>query len=95
MVFHEQNTFENGRPTWLLGNNKQWVEMDLTPIQLDYPYFLFAFKCGENITEAILANLLEITDSLQSAHFALNKGKYQVVAQSVFKKAVSFELELE
>jgi hypothetical protein len=69
--------------------------MDLNPIQLDYPYFLFAFKYGENITEAIPVDLLEITDSLQSAHFALTKGKYQVVAQSIVKKAVSFELEVE
>lgn len=55
----------------------EWVEMELNPIQLNYPYFLFAFKYGENITEAIPVDLLEITDSLQSVHFALNKGKYQ------------------
>jgi hypothetical protein len=78
-----------------LGKNKEWVEVDLNPIALDYPYFLFAFKTGENITEAIPVDLLEITDSLQTAHFALSKGKYEIVAQSITKKAASFNLEVE
>jgi len=95
VVFHEQSEYINGRPTWLLGNDKEWVEVDLNPIALDYPYFLFAFKTGENITEAIPVDLLEIIDSLQTAHFALSKGKYEIVAQSITKNAASFNLEVE
>jgi hypothetical protein len=95
MVFHEQNVYDNGRATWLLAGNKKWVEIDLNPIKLDYPYFLLAFKNGENITEAIPMDLLEIADSLQTAHFALSKEKYEIVAQSITKKTVSFELEVK
>ncbi|MFB1022455.1 MAG: hypothetical protein QMC40_06820 [Vicingaceae bacterium] len=79
MVFHEQNVYEHSRPIWLFGNNKIWVEMDLTPIQLDCLYFLFAFNNGENITAVIPVDLLEITDSLKTVHFVLNKGNYKAV----------------
>lgn len=70
------------------------MTVDLKPIQIDYPYFLFAFNSTENYTEAIPVDLLEITDSLQTAHFALQRGVYNVVAQSKLKKAVQFEMEV-
>ena len=95
MVFHEQDVYENGRPTWLLSINKQWIDIDLQQIKLQRPYFLFAFKEGENITEAVPVDLLEITDSTKTANFALSNGNYQIVAQNKATKALSFEMEVE
>jgi len=81
--------------TWLANGSNKWVTVDLKPIKIDYPYFLFAFNSSENYTEAIPVDLIEIVDSIQTAQLALQKGAFNIIAQRKLKKAVKFELKVE
>lgn len=95
MVFHEQTTYEYGRPKWLLGETKKWVKVELDSLKLIPPYLLFAIKKEEDMNTAVPADLVEI-DSIQTeVYFALNNGSYNVVAQTKDKEAFLSELEVK
>ena len=93
IVFHERNKYENDRPLWLLSNNKSWREIKLDSINLNLPYFVLAYKKGEDIKNAVPIDLLEIRETKKSVSLALEPGSYTIVFQNMEKKALYFDVD--
>ena len=95
-VFHPFTNFENDRPDWIFTNGKKKVEFILDEkIKFKGALMVFAFKKGENTSNAIPIDIQEIANRDSPITLSLKSGSYQIVVQNIDKKGVIFTFEVD
>ena len=68
-------------------------DIKLDSVKLNLPYFVLAYKTGEDIKNAVPVDLLEIQEAKEKVYLALEPGTYTIVIQNIENKAKSFEVD--
>lgn len=94
VVFHPNTEYINGRPNWLIQNDRELIQIELNNIDFDFPVMVMAFNSNENIKQAIPVDILEVENN-EKANLVLKKGKYNIVVINQIGKVQVFEKVVE
>jgi len=85
-MYHPRTKFIRGRPDWLLSNDYTFV--DLTDsILSDCPCLVFAYYNNEDINNAVPADIIYFSNSVNNKSLVLNKsGIYTVIVRTLENK---------
>ena len=73
----------NGRPDWLLTNNKKTVAIH-DRITIGFPCLVFAYKDGEDIEQAVPVDVIELKGKNDSKKLILYKNtRYKVLIKNI------------
>lgn len=94
-VFHPIHDANDFRPAWFNRMNQlEYIPGD-DLIPFDEPYFILAFKKGEDIEMAVPYDLIEIDTGLSQSKLALEPGRYTIVALDSESNALSFPVNIK
>jgi hypothetical protein len=80
-IYHPRTKFINGRPHWLLTENKTYVNLPDSLLS-DCPCLVFAYYSDERVGRAIPTDVIYIPDSLHPKSLILDKDKdYEIVVR--------------
>jgi len=82
-VYHPDTKYINGRPDWLLTNNKKTVAIH-DRITIGFPCLVFAYKDGEDIEQAIPVDVIELKDKNDTKKLILYKNtRYKILIKNI------------
>jgi len=94
-VFHPLFDPQDSRPAWLY-RMKQIAYMPPDGlIPFSKPYFVLAFKEGEDIERAVPYDLIEIDTDLTQKKLVLEPGRYTIIALDAESNALSFSVDVK
>ena len=76
-VYHPRTKYVNGRPDWLINNEKKWVNITVKK-GVDFSCLALAYKSKEP-EFAVPFDVVLLNSRQQNTSFALQKGRYRVV----------------
>ncbi|MFD3002610.1 hypothetical protein ACFS7Z_19725 [Pontibacter toksunensis] len=77
-VFHPKTSYIHGRPDWMFTLGRKPVFINKR-IKVNYPVLVFAYKAGEDISQAIPVDVIELKSKQDKKALALKKGKYSIL----------------
>ncbi len=78
VILHPQTNYINNRPEWL-AQGKETYNIPPSKLQGKTPVLVLAYRSHEPITEAIPADVIELTETTTSPQLFLSKGAYTIV----------------
>ncbi|MCA1752805.1 MAG: hypothetical protein ABR572_09325 [Cryomorphaceae bacterium] len=89
-VLHPTTQYLDGRPHWLFANGNKKVSISLKDVDIVYPVMVMAFQKGEDIREAIPADITEVQHKDEPCTLGLKPGEYTIVVYNG-TQAMQFE----
>jgi len=81
-VYFPPTTYAHGRPTWLLmGGDRHYYPLVVKHITASFPCLVRAYKAGEDVAQAIPADVVEWQSSREDLALVLARGRYALVLQ--------------
>lgn len=77
-VYHPHTKWIIGRPNWVFENGREPFILK-KKIKTSYPCLVFAYADGENISDAVPVDIIELKSEKDKKALALSKGSYTVV----------------
>jgi hypothetical protein len=77
-VFHPMTQYQHDRPSWLISENKRWVQIPKDKIKIEFPVLIRVYQSNE-AEEAIPCDVLQVIDSDDLRMLALPKGDYKLL----------------
>jgi len=78
-VFHPNTEYVSNRPRWLFRRENRSVELDVSGVDISFPLMVLAYRKGEDISQAVPADITEVEDRNETPVLALKKGTYDIV----------------
>ncbi|MDJ0366539.1 hypothetical protein QMK33_15375 [Hymenobacter sp. H14-R3] len=81
-VYFPATTYAHGRPTWLLmGGRRRYYPLTTKNLPLGFPCLVRAYHAGEDVAQAIPADVVEWQDARQDLALVLGPGRYALVLE--------------
>lgn len=81
-VYFPPTTYAHGRPTWLLmGGGRHYYPLAAQPLAVGFPCLVRAYKAGEDVAQAIPADVVEWQNAREDLSLVLGPGRYALVLQ--------------
>lgn len=81
-VYFPPTTTRHGRPTWLLlGHDRQYFPLKAQPITVAFPCLVRAYRAGEDLTQAIPVDVIELQSAQEDRALVLAKGRFTLLLQ--------------
>lgn len=69
-------------PTWLLlGHDRQYFSLKTQPITVAFPCVVRAYRAGEDLTQAIPVDVMELQSAQEDRALVLAKGRFTLLLQ--------------
>ncbi|MEZ7497959.1 hypothetical protein QO200_04330 [Flavobacterium sp. Arc3] len=88
-IIHPVTIYKNGRPDWLTLEGRRKAYRIVTESILEFPVLALAYRINEFEKEGVPADVIEIENKDQEAHFILDKGMYRIIIKNREYKTVS------
>jgi hypothetical protein len=92
-VFHPRTKLINGRPQWLIYEDRQVVPFAFPNIELKAPYLVFAYLSNEEIGSAVPMDI-QFSET-KNVNLLLSLGKYNIIVWNEEKEAVLTSIEVK
>ena len=81
-VYFPPTTYAHGRPTWLLmDSDRHYYSLAAKHLTVGFPCLVRAYKAGEDVAQAIPADVVEWQNSREDLALVLGPGRYALVFQ--------------
>lgn len=92
-VYFPKTKYIKGRPDWLMATGeRKYVSIPFSKIELEFPYLVKAFYDNETETNAIAADIIELTSNKDMKALILEKGNYSLVIEDIKGNTQNLEL---
>lgn len=81
-VFHPKTNYVNGRPDWMFTPDRTPVLVNQR-INTSFPCLIVAYKAGEDISQAVPVDVIELKSKKEKKALALKKGRYTILILDV------------
>lgn len=81
-VYFPPTTYAHGRPTWLLlAGDRRYYSLSAKQLTVGFPCLVRAYKAGEDVAQAIPADVVEWQNTKEDLALVLGPGRYTLVWQ--------------
>ena len=82
-VYFPPTAYAHGRPTWLLmGNARHYYRPPARQLTVAYPCRVQAYRAGEDVTQAVPADVIELQNAQEDHALVLEKGPYTLLLEN-------------
>lgn len=78
-VFHPRTNHNSKRPDWLLINDRKIETLDLSAVNLEAPFLVYAYRNTEKLGYAVPCDIQECKDKNKLVHLVLSQDEHQIV----------------
>ncbi|MBO2008281.1 hypothetical protein [Hymenobacter negativus] len=94
-VYFPPTTYQHGRPTWLrLGNNRRYFTLKAPQLTVGFPCLVRAYRAGEDVTQAIPADVIELQSAGEDRALMLDKGRFTLLVQDAQGRQQQLAIEV-
>ena len=77
-VLHPDVHMTSGRPDWLLINDRQLVQIDLSSLQTEFPLMVRVYASDDDRENAVPVDIIEVREPADHAHVIVRPGEYMI-----------------
>ena len=91
-VFHPETKYVNGRPDWVfsLGRTPEFVNRK---VNISCPCLILAYKAGEDLSQAVPVDVMELENKSEKKALALKKGIYNIIIKNIGGKQQTLSIK--
>jgi hypothetical protein len=94
-VFQPFTKYIDGRPSWLVYDNKKKVHINLSTVKINFPILLMAFNSNENVNNSVPTDIIEVKNKNDDAVLILAQGDYNIIGVNEINKVSVLKYTVE